>query len=308
MNSSNYKDMEKFQKDLQEKSDQITKNLQVNIKNRNFDAPELITDALKYSLFADSKRIRPILTIEVAKALGKDPEFVEPLAEAIELIHTYSLIHDDLPAMDDASMRRGKKTNHLVFGEDTAILAGDSLLNLAIERALQGAPYVPYTEAKHYLLAMRLLFNNTGVNGLIGGQVADTCEETKGTEFDDYDYISSHKTGALISAAVLCGCIPFFGMYDSRVQSLFEYSKKIGRIFQIVDDILDVTATQEELGKDVHQDESNNTNSYLATHSLEEAKEEVQKLRKEAFEILNKIDGNMDFLYLLTDYLCSRGN
>lgn len=306
MNSSKYKSMEDFQKDLEVKSDQVTRNLESFMKG-NFDAPDIIIDSIKYSLFADGKRIRPVLTLEVAKALGKDSQFVEPLAEAIELIHTYSLIHDDLPAMDNAEMRRGKETNHRVFGEDTAILAGDSLLNLAMERALQGAPYVPYTEAKNYLLAMRLLFNNSGVNGLIGGQVADTCTQTKNTEHDDYDYISSHKTGALISAAVLCGCIPFYGMYDPQVQALFKYSKKIGRIFQIVDDILDVTSTQEELGKDVKQDENNNTNSYMTTHNLDEAQEEIEKLRDEAYECLSSLDGDTDFLYFLTDYLCSRG-
>lgn len=302
----NYKDKREFELDLKKKADYIDQNLKRYLARTHFDAPEVIINAVDYSLFADGKRIRPILTLEIAKALEQNEKLVEPLAEAIELVHTYSLIHDDLPAMDDAKLRRGKETNHVVFGEDVAILAGDSLLNMAIERALEGAPYVPYLDAKNYLLAMRLLFNNTGMNGLIGGQVADTCKQAKGTDFDDPDYIETHKTGALISASILCGCIPFFGMENPQVRTLFEYSKIIGRIYQIVDDILDQTSSSDKIGKDVKADTRNNTSSFVVLNGVQKAKREVENLRRDAYEELDKLEGDFDFLYYFTDYICSR--
>ncbi len=208
--------------------------------------------------------------------------------------------------MDDAKLRRGQPTNHLKFGEDTAILAGDSLLNLAIERSLEGAPYVPYNDALNYLLAMRVLFNDSGINGMIGGQVADTCNGVTEERFNNLGYIETHKTGALISAALLCGAIPYIGMNDPKVRILFEYSKIIGKIFQIVDDILDYTETSQQTGKDSGIDQKNKTRTYISEHSLQEAKREVENLRRDAYDQLDRLEGRFDFLYYLTDYLCSR--
>lgn len=301
-----YANKVEFEQDLTKKANEFTQKLQAYMDRKNFDAPDLIVDSAKYSLFAGGKRIRPILTIEVARALEKDLDLVEPLAEAIEMIHSYSLIHDDLPAMDNARMRRGKKSNHLVFGEDTAILTGDTLLNMAIERALEGAPYIPYTEAKNYLLAMRVLFNNAGINGMIGGQVADTCSAVEDENYLNDDYIYTHKTGALISAAILCGCIPFFGMHDEIVKTLFNYSKVIGRIYQIQDDILDATSDPETLGKDTGLDVKNHKKNLVTKKGVAKARRTIENLRQKAYKELDKLEGDFDFLYYFTDYLCSR--
>lgn len=295
---------EEFKKELNQKAALAEASLEQAFETR-FDAPDIIVSAVKYSLFAGGKRLRPVLMTETARAFGGDPELVRPLADAIEMIHTYSLIHDDLPAMDDDDTRRGKPTNHIVYGEDTAILAGDALLNLAMERALEG---VPNDNPQNYLQAMRALFYSSGINGMIGGQTADTITEAATITEEDIDYIHTHKTGALLKAAVLCGAIPVIGQDTVRLGALGAYAEAIGMAFQIVDDILDVEGDEKKLGKPIGSDEKNHKATFVALYGMASAVDKVEELRGQAHEALEGLDGDMRFLQDMADYVCLRKN
>lgn len=270
---------------------------------QNFDTPNMLLTAINYSLFSSGKRIRPTLAIEAAKSLGEDPSLIIPLADALELIHCYSLIHDDLPAMDDDNFRRGMPTNHRVYGEDYAILAGDGLLNLAMERALSG---VPQEESKNYIDTMKMLFYFSGINGMIGGQAADITSDIVTANEEFIDYVNSHKTGALICASILCGIIPYTGINDSRIKHYLNYGSAIGEIFQITDDILDVTETTENLGKDAHSDERNSKVNYVSLYGMFSSKQKVEELKEKALEELKMINPDTDFFENFTEYLCYR--
>lgn len=291
-----------FKKELNNRALEIDKSLNIYF-NKLFDCPDLIVDSMKYSLFADGKRIRPILTKEFAKSINEDPKIVEPLAEAIEMIHTYSLIHDDLPAIDNDNFRRGKPTNHRVYGDDIATLAGDGLLNLAIERALEG---VPLENPTNYIKAVKLIFYYSGINGMIGGQTADVISEKEEIQPEDINYIDSHKTGALLIASILSGVVPFIGIEDERIKHFHRYGTKIGDIFQIVDDILDVTKTTEEIGKDSNSDLRNQKVTYVSMYGLDKARDRVEELRKEALNELELSGAKTEFLEEFTNFLCNR--
>lgn len=271
--------------------------------NRPFEAPDIIVSSAKYSLFAGGKRLRPVLMRETARAVGGDPAQVDALADAIEMIHTYSLIHDDLPAMDDDDKRRGKPTNHIVYGESTAILAGDALLNLAVERALEG---IPEENPKNYIRALRLLFYSSGINGMIGGQVADTLTNPAEITPQDIDYIHTHKTGALLCASVLAGAIVVIGTDDARIAKLQEYAQCLGLAFQIVDDILDVEGDEKKLGKPVGSDIKNHKTTFVSLYGLASSEDKVEELRKKAKAALTGLEGDYDFLDQLADYVCLR--
>lgn len=260
----------------------------------------IIYTSMRYSVFAGGKRLRPILMWEVARIFGKDWDTVKEFACAIEMIHTYSLIHDDLPAMDNDDMRRGMATNHIKFGEDIAILAGDALLNKAFETALK-------SESKYAVKALRFLANSAGTEGMIGGQVVDLESEGKDIDLKTLQYIHSLKTGALIRSACVVGAI-LSGADDSEISAIDEFAINLGIAFQIRDDILDVTGDSDVLGKPTGSDEENNKNTYVKLCGIEKSKELVIEYSNKAKNALSVFGTRADYLTNLTDYLIDRNS
>lgn len=262
-----------------------------------------IYEAMNYSLEAGGKRIRPLLMQLAYEAVG-GKENIDAYLCGIEMIHTYSLIHDDLPAMDNDDYRRGKLTNHKVFGEATAILAGDGLLTESFHIMLKDALAHGGEER---LYAAYLLSQASGVEGMIGGQVLDMESENKEISLDTLDVIHLNKTGALIAAATKMGAV--LGGGSQREISIFEaYGKYIGKVFQIVDDILDATSTMEELGKPINSDEKNHKNTYLSFYSVDECYEIAEKLTHKAVGLLKEIPGETTLLEEIALMLIKRRN
>lgn len=262
-----------------------------------------IMEAMNYSLSAGGKRLRPILTLEACKSVGGDYKDAIPFAMAIEMIHTYSLIHDDLPALDNDDLRRGRKTNHIVFGEDMAILAGDALLNYAFEVMLLGS--MNKENPNKYLNAMYEIASAAGINGMIGGQVVDVQSENKKISKEKLDYIHNNKTAAIMIGCMRAGAI-IGNANDNELENITKYAKNIGLAFQIVDDILDIVGDESKLGKKVGSDIDNNKSTYPSLIGLEESKEEANRLIKEAKEALNQISNETEFLSGLADYIVDR--
>jgi geranylgeranyl diphosphate synthase type II len=246
--------------------------------------PESIYRAMRYSLFAGGKRVRPVLTVAAAEAVGGRKEDAMPAAGALEMIHTYSLIHDDLPAMDDDSLRRGKPTSHVVFGEAIAILAGDALLTQAFY-LLAGAPVKDSAEMERRLRAIATLADAAGVNGMIGGQVVDIESEGIPVGAQTLEYIHAHKTGALIRAAAELGAL-LGGGSEEDIDRLARFGSMVGLAFQIVDDILDVEGDAEALGKSSGKDEKAGKVTYPRIHGLEAARRRARQLSDEAAELV----------------------
>ena len=259
--------------------------------------------AMDYSLQAGGKRIRPILMKLAYEAVGGKEDISAYLC-AIEMIHTYSLIHDDLPAMDNDDYRRGKLTNHKVFGEAAAILAGDALLTDAFAVMLKDAFEHQSLERTH---AASVLAYASGSAGMVGGQILDIESENKEIDKDTLDMIHLNKTGALIAAAVKMGGI-LGGGSAIEVSALEAYGKYIGKVFQIVDDILDETATVEELGKPIKSDEKNHKNTYLSFYSIEECYAIAEDLTNKAVKMLEKVQGNTELLKEIALQLVKRRN
>lgn len=280
-----------------------------------------VIDAMNYTMSAGGKRIRPLLMKLSYELLGGKAEVIEPYMAAIEMIHTYSLIHDDLPALDNDDYRRGRKTAHIVYGEDMAILAGDSLLNYAYETAAKAFTIVPihdvleganaYEEElimrRNLEKAMAVLTRKPGIYGMIGGQVAD-CELT-GTKLNEeqISYIYANKTGALIEASMVIGAM-LAGADNRIIEKIEKVAYNIGMAFQIQDDILDETSSFEELGKPIHSDEKNEKVTYVTIHGLKDSEKEVTRLSNEAINILQSIGGDSSFLTDLVTYLIHRKN
>lgn len=248
-------------------------------------------ESMAYSVHAGGKRIRPILMQLAYEAVGGRAE-ISAYWCAMEMIHTYSLIHDDLPAMDNDDLRRGKPTNHVVFGEDTAILAGDALLNYAFELMLEDA--LEYEDLNR-VRAAQVLAEASGAHGMIAGQVLDMASEGKQITRDTLDCIHLHKTGALIAAATKMGAI-LGGGSPIEIASCEAYGKYLGKVFQIIDDILDQTSTAEELGKPICSDEKNEKNTYLSFYSIEECYEIAEQLTQKALGCLDRIAGDTTLL------------
>ena len=238
-----------------------------------------LVEAMRYSLLAGGKRIRPVLALATARAIGRDERELLPLATAIELIHTYSLIHDDLPAMDDDAMRRGRPTAHVAFGEDVAILAGDGLYAEAFRHVLtrQGG------EAAHVLAAVGELAAATGVDGMVGGQFLDVAGEQRSA--DDLRRLHELKTGRLICASVQCVLLTA-GMTRSETSDFSEFAAELGVLFQIVDDILDVTGTDVALGKPSGSDERHGKRTYVSEFGLDGARELAANSHRQARTLL----------------------
>lgn len=263
---------------------------------------QVLLDSEQYSLFAGGKRIRPMLTLEFCKLFGGEDAAALPFACAVEMVHTYSLIHDDLPCMDNDDMRRGKPTNHKVYGETTALLAGDALLTGAFEAAASNSAAGAEISAK----AVAYLASCAGRYGMIGGQIMDLEGEKKKLTLDQLLKLHSLKTGALISAAAVMGALAAgIDFQDKCMEDVVTYAENIGLAFQIVDDVLDRVGDSKELGKNTGSDDANEKNTFLSFYSVDEAKFYAERLTQEAIAAIRKYDDS-ETLCALAEWLASR--
>lgn len=262
-----------------------------------------ILEAMNYSMKAGGKRLRPLLMAETYRMFGGTGEVIRPFMAAMEMIHTHSLIHDDLPALDNDEYRRGKKTTHVVYGEAMAILAGDALLNYAYETAARAFALEP--EHERIGKAFRILTAKTGIYGMLGGQCVDVEYEGKNLERERLDFIYRLKTSALIEASMMVGAV-LAGASDEKIALLERVAGKVGLAFQIQDDILDVVSTTETLGKPVGSDEENRKTTYVTLEGIEKAREDVRRLSDEAIEELDTLEEKNPFLMELLKSLIDR--
>lgn len=287
-----------FKAQLDKYSDAVNNELMKYIPEAN-DGQRDVTKAMRYSLSNGGKRLRPIFVLEFCKMCGGDVNKALPYACAIEYIHTYSLIHDDLPCMDNDDMRRGKPSCHKMYGEATALLAGDALLTHAFEICS-----VSDLSDSQNLRAVSLLSQNAGVGGMIGGQVIDLKYEQSDPSVSDILTVHRLKTGALISAACILGCIAA-GADDEKIALASRYAYMIGTAFQIRDDLLDIMGDEEKLGKPVGSDADNDKTTYVTLVGADRAQQDVKTLTDKAVELLDSFDDN-DFMKTLSEYLVTR--
>ncbi len=262
-----------------------------------------IMQAMNYSLKAGGKRLRPILTIESCKIVGGCEEDAIPFAIAIEMIHTYSLIHDDLPALDNDDLRRGKPTNHKVYGDAMATLAGDALLNYAFEVMLSSS--IDKKDSNRYLKAINEVAKHAGIYGMIGGQVVDVESEDKIIDKEKLDFIHLNKTAAMIVGSMRAGAI-IGGANEDELQKVTKYANNIGLAFQIVDDILDIVGNEEKLGKPIGSDIQNHKSTYPSLVGIEKSREIAKSLIKEGKLNIDELSSDTNFLNQLGDYIISR--
>lgn len=265
-----------------------------------------LNEGMRYSLFAGGKRLRPAL-VYASYGLFKDNyDYVTPFAAAIEVIHTYSLIHDDLPAMDNDDMRRGKPSNHKAFGEAEAILAGDALLTKAFE-IMSDVNYCPQMPLETRLKAIYKLAVSAGDHGMVGGQFADITSEGKKPTVELVDYIHKNKTSALIECSIYLGAVAA-GANDNEIDNLIAFGKYTGLAFQVVDDILDITSSSEVLGKNVQKDIENNKATYPAVYSLEGAKIKADEYIQKALSHLDIFKERADMLRSIAGFITERNS
>ncbi|MCW0825134.1 polyprenyl synthetase family protein [Clostridioides difficile] len=262
-----------------------------------------VIEAMNYSLSAGGKRLRPILTLEACKIVGGNEDEAIPFAIAIEMIHTYSLIHDDLPALDNDDLRRGRPTNHKVYGEAMGILAGDALLNYAFEVMLAGS--INKENPEKYLKAINEIAKGAGIYGMIGGQVVDVESENKQIEKEKLDYIHMNKTAAMMVGCMRAGAT-IGGANSEQMEEITKYAKNIGLSFQIVDDILDILGDEAKLGKKVGSDIENHKSTYPSLLGLDKSKEIAHNLIDEAKKSIEKLSDDVDFLKGLAEYIIDR--
>lgn len=264
---------------------------------------KIILEAMNYSVKAGGKRLRPLLMFETAKMFQENIEHVFPFMAAIEMIHTYSLVHDDLPAMDNDEFRRGRKTTHAMYGENFGILAGDGLLNLAYEVMSEAVLKAedPYSASK----ALHIIAKKAGVYGMLGGQTVDVINECKKMDLDTIIFIHNLKTAALIEASMMAGAV-LGGANRREIDIIEKIAKNVGIAFQIQDDILDVTSTTEVLGKPVLSDEKNCKTTYVSICGIEKSKKNVEKYSKEAIVLLDGLNKSNAFLKQLIFKLINR--
>ncbi|MEK5705854.1 polyprenyl synthetase family protein [Clostridioides difficile] len=262
-----------------------------------------VIEAMNYSLSAGGKRLRPILTLEACKIVGGNEDEAIPFAIAIEMIHTYSLIHDDLPALDNDDLRRGRPTNHKVYGEAMGILAGDALLNYAFEVMLAGS--INKENPEKYLKAINEIAKGAGIYGMIGGQVVDVESENKQIEKEKLDYIHMNKTAAMMVGCMRAGAT-IGGANSEQMEEITKYAKNIGLSFQIVDDIIDIVGDEAKLGKKVGSDIENHKSTYPSLLGLDKSKEIAHNLIDEAKKSIEKLSDDVDFLKGLAEYIIDR--
>jgi geranylgeranyl diphosphate synthase type II len=291
-----------FEEELRLRTDNVQKIIEKYLpKAEGFQ--KTVLEAMNYSMLAGGKRLRPILMQETYRMFGGKREVIEPFMAAMEMIHTHSLIHDDLPAIDNDEYRRGQKTTWVVYGEAMGVLAGDGLLNYAYETACKAFALEP--ENRNIGRALAVLAEKTGVYGMLGGQCTDVEAEGKALSREKLDFIYRLKTGALIEAAMMAGAI-LAGADETEVKTVENIASDVGLAFQIQDDILDVTSTTEELGKPVMSDEKNEKSTYVALEGLEKAQEDVERISRNAIRTLDRLDAKNEFLRELILRLINR--
>ncbi len=268
--------------------------------------PPVLQEAMLYSLFAGGKRIRPILALAAYETCGGDPRDIVPYASTLELIHTYSLIHDDLPAMDNDDLRRGKPTNHKVYGEAIAILAGDALLTEAFS-ILSDPSLSSKVSVDRLMKALREIAIASGLDGMVAGQVQDMLSENKEPDSETLQFIHSHKTGALLRASVRIGPI-LYGSSQTELDALTAYGNSIGLAFQVIDDILDIEGDTEEMGKTAGSDEKINKMTYPRLYGLQRSRDIAQNLIADAKTALSLFSSEADPLREIAEYLLTRRN
>lgn len=267
-----------------------------------------MAEAVNYSMLAGGKRLRPVFMYETYRMFGGTEKLVEPFMAAMEMVHTHSLIHDDLPALDNDEYRRGRKTTHVVYGESAAILAGDALLNYAYETAFTAFDMeCAHREGRQAgnARALQILGRKTGIHGMLGGQGVDVENDGKPLSREMLDYIYENKTSALIECAMMIGAV-LAGASGEETEKIEQAASRIGIAFQIQDDILDVTGSSKELGKAVGSDEKNHKTTYVTLEGIEKAGEKVRILTDEAIGLLQELPGEKEFLTELLISLCTR--
>ncbi|MGN8806498.1 MULTISPECIES: polyprenyl synthetase family protein [unclassified Blautia] len=291
-----------FQDELKRRTDEIEEMFRSFLPAEEGFA-RTMAQAMNYSMLAGGKRLRPMLIQETYRLFGGTEKVAEPFMAGMEMIHTHSLIHDDLPALDNDDYRRGRLTTHKVYGEAMGVLSGVALLNYAYETMLQAFSLTK--DQDRVICALKVMAEKTGIHGMLGGQSVDVENDGKPLEKEMLDYIYRNKTSALIEASMMTGAI-LAGADEQQVAVVEEAAGNIGLAFQIQDDILDVTSTDEELGKPVHSDEKNNKVTYVTLFGIEEASRQVELLSGKAIKLLKSLNKNNEFLYLLIEKLINR--
>ena len=291
-----------FNLEMEKRQEKITGILEYYLpKEEGFQ--KTVLEAMNYSMRAGGKRLRPLLMLETYRMFGGEGQIIEPFMAAMEMIHTHSLIHDDLPAIDNDDYRRGRLTTHKVYGEAMGVLSGVSLLNYAYETMLGAFDLT--SDKDRVIRALKIMSDKTGLYGMLGGQSVDVENDGKEISREMLDYIYEHKTSALIEASMMAGAI-LGGADEERTAQIEKAASAIGLAFQIQDDILDVTSTSQELGKPVHSDEKNNKVTYVTLFGVEKASEQVQKLSEQAEAVLEGLSSKNKFLTALVMEMASR--
>lgn len=291
-----------FRDELTKRTEEVQKTVYQYLPEENGYQKTLL-EAMNYSMMAGGKRLRPLLMQETYRLFGGNSQVVEPFMAAMEMIHTHSLIHDDLPAMDDDEYRRGRKTTHIVYGEAMAILAGDGLLNLAYETASKGFEMEPCNPAVGK--AMAVLAKKTGITGMIGGQSVDVQQSGNPLDRGMLDFIYRLKTSALIEGSMMIGAI-LAGASEEETAQIEQVASDVGLAFQIQDDILDITSSSQVLGKPVNSDEKNHKTTYVTMEGLEKARRDVEEISERAIHTLDQLNRENLFLRRLILELVTR--
>lgn len=297
--------MVNFQDELKKRTEEINKVIQSYLPAEEGFA-KTMAQAMNYSILAGGKRLRPMLILETLRLFGGEEKLAYPFMAAMEMIHTHSLVHDDLPALDNDDYRRGRLTTHKVYGEAMGVLSGVALLNYAYEVMLTAFDKADTPDRQaHVIQALKVISHKTGLYGMLGGQSVDVENDGKPLKREMLNYIYKNKTSALIEASMMTGAV-LAGASEEEIRIVEQAAEDIGLAFQIQDDILDVTSTQEELGKPIHSDEKNNKVTYVSLMGIQAAAGKVKELSDHAVELLNSLDRENEFLDLLVESLVSR--
>ena len=297
--------MVNFQDELNKRTEEIEKLLMSYLPQEEGFA-KTMAQAMNYSVMAGGKRLRPMLVLETLRIFGGEEKLAYPFMAAMEMIHTHSLVHDDLPAIDNDDYRRGRLTTHKVYGEAMGVLSGVALLNYAYEVMLTAFDIADMPEKQvRVIQAMKVMSHKTGLYGMLGGQSVDVENDGKPMSRQMLDYIYENKTSALIEASMMTGAI-LGGASAEEIAAVEKAAKNVGLAFQIQDDILDVTSTKEELGKPIHSDEKNNKTTYVTLMGIEKASQQVKELSAEAVELLEGLNKKNEFLFTLVKELVGR--
>ena len=289
-----------FKEELQSRTEKI-ENIIRHYLPKEEGFAKTLASAMNYSMLAGGKRLRPMMMREVYQMFGGEEKVIEPFMAAMEMIHTHS--HDDLPALDNDEYRRGRETTWKVYGEDMGVISGAALLNYAYEVAFSGFDLTRHQD--RVILALQVLGAKTGIYGMLGGQSVDVENDGQPLELPVLDYIYKNKTSALIEASMMIGAI-LAGAGNDRIRQVEKAAGYVGLAFQIEDDILDVTSTQEELGKPIHSDEKNHKTTYVTLEGVKKAQQEVEQLSKEAVAIFDGLEEKNEFLRTLIWELVNR--